>query len=387
MMKASKGSVVVETFKDRLRLRWRVAGKRYCLSLGLPDTQESRMLAQLKARQIELDAISGNFDTTLAKYKPQSLAEKPVNDAQPLTCAELFQQFMEYKAQFLHSRSLDRYKTTLKYLHQFYYREHEVRKLLAEQDANAIAESHAKQFNAWLQSKNAERARKERLILLSACWNWGRTKGIVETNPWLDLQKQVESAPKQPLKPFTPAEVKAILAAFKTHPQYKHYADFVEFLFLTGVRTTEAIALCWLHINSDLSSIWIGESISRGVRQSIPANKVRHIPLNDRIRLLLQTRKSENYLPGDLIFPSPEGLPIDDRNFRNRAWVKILELAGVEYRKPSNTRHTFICMCLSAGVNPAVVAQITGCDLQSLDRDYAEYIPSVPTLPDLFGNG
>ena len=73
MVKASKGSVVVESFKDRLRLRWRVAGKRYCLSLGLPDTQESRMLAQLKARQIELDAISGNFDTTLTKYKPQSL--------------------------------------------------------------------------------------------------------------------------------------------------------------------------------------------------------------------------------------------------------------------------------------------------------------------------
>jgi integrase len=383
MVKASKGSVVVETFKDRLRLRWRVAGKRYCLSLGLPDTQESRMLAQLKARQIELDAISGNFDTTLTKYKPQSLAEKPVNDAQPLTCAELFQQFMEYKAQSLHPRSLDRYKTTLKYLHQFYYREQEVRKLLAEQDANAIAESHAKQFNAWLQSKNAERARKERLILLSACWNWGITKGIVETNPWLDLQKQVESAPKQPRKPFTPAEVKAILAAFKTHPQYKHYADFVEFLFLTGVRTTEAIALRFNHISTDLSSIWIGESISRGVSQ---ASKARYIPLNDRIRLLLQSRQPENYLPDDLIFPSPEGLPIDDRNFRNRAWVKMLELAAVEYRKPSNTRHTFICMCLASGTNPAVVAQITGCDLQSLDRDYAEYIPSLSALPDLYGN-
>jgi integrase len=380
-MKASKGSVVVESFKDRLRLRWRVAGKRYCLSLGLPDTPESRMLAELKARQIELDTISGNFDPTLTKYKPQSLTEKPANDAQLLTCAELFQQFMEYKTQSLHPRSLDRYKTTLKYLHQFYYREGETRKLLAAQNAIAIAQSHAEQFNAWLKNKNAERARKERLILLNACWNWGRTKGFVETNPWQDLQKEVESAPKQPPKPFTSEEVKTILAAFKTHPQYKHYADFVEFLFLTGVRTTEAIALRWKHIKPDMSSMWIGESISRGVPQAI---KERSIPLNDRIRLLLQTRKPENHSPADLIFPSPEGLPIDDRNFRNRAWVKMLELAGVEYRKPSNTRHTFICMCLSAGTNPAVVAQITGCDLQSLDRDYAEYIPSVSTLPDVF---
>jgi integrase len=386
-MKASKGSVVVESFKDRLRLRWRVAGKRYCLSLGLPDTSESRMLAKLKARQIELDAISGNFDTTLTKYKPQSFNEKPANDAQPITCGELFQQFMEYKAQSLHIRSLERYKTTLKYLHQFYYREGETRKLLAEQDAIAIGQFYAAQFNTWLKSKNAERARKERLILLSACWSWGITKGVVETNPWQDLQKQVESAPKQPPKPFTQEEVKAILAAFKTHPQYKHYADFVEFLFLTGVRTTEAIALRHIHVSNDLSRIWIGESISRGVRQPIQASKARYIPLNDKIRLLLQTRKPENYLPDDLIFPSPERLPIDDRNFRNRAWVKMLELAGVEYRKPFNTRHTFICMCLAAGTNPAVVAQITGCDLQSLARDYTEYIPSLPTLPDLYGNG
>jgi integrase len=106
--------------------------------------------------------------------------------------------------------------------------------------------------------------------------------------------------------------------------------------------------------------------------------------LNDKIKALLKARRPENYYPDDLVFPSPDGLPIDDRNFRNRAWVKMLEIAGVQYRKPYNTRHTFICMCLAAGTNPATVAQMTGCDLQSLDRDYAEYIPSLSTLPDLF---
>jgi integrase len=384
MIKASKGTVVVENFKDRLRLRWRVTGRRYCLSLGLPDTKESRKLAEMKARQIELDVISGNFDTTLSKYKPQSLVESKPTSMNLITCGELFQQFMDYKAKFLHPRSLDRYKTTLKYLQQFYCRDGTHRRLIADQPAIDLGSAYSEQFNVWLKSRNAERARKEFLILLSACWAWGKAKGIIETNPWQDLQKQVRQAPKQPPKPFTQEEVRAILAAFKIHPQYKHYADFVEFMFLTGVRTAEAIGLRWQHINDDFSSIWIGESLSRGIRKSTKTNKARYIPLNDKIKALLKARRPENYYPDDLVFPSPDGLPIDDRNFRNRAWVKMLEIAGVEYRKPYNTRHTFVSMCLEAGMNPVVVASITGHDVQTLYRNYAGCVVSRPSVPELF---
>ncbi len=122
----------------------------------------------------------------------------------------------------------------------------------------------------------------------------------METNPWQDLQKQVREAPKQPPKPFTKDEVRAILAAFKTHLQYKHYADFVEFMFLTGVRTAEAIGLRWQHISEDFASVWIGESLSRGVRKSTKTNKARYIPLNDKLKTLLKARIPEDYQPDDL---------------------------------------------------------------------------------------
>jgi integrase len=61
----AKGKVAVEIFKDRLRLRWGYAGKRFCLYIGLPDTRVNRMAAEAKASQIELDIASGNFDSTL----------------------------------------------------------------------------------------------------------------------------------------------------------------------------------------------------------------------------------------------------------------------------------------------------------------------------------
>ncbi|BAY20270.1 phage integrase family protein [Calothrix sp. NIES-2100] len=67
--KALKGNVQVISSNNRLQLRFSFAGKRHYLSMGLPDTIVNRKAAEAKARQIELDILSGNFDPTLAKYK------------------------------------------------------------------------------------------------------------------------------------------------------------------------------------------------------------------------------------------------------------------------------------------------------------------------------
>lgn len=69
MVRASKGEVKVIVSNDRLQLRFSYAGDRYYLSIGLRDNATNSKVAESKARQIELDMISDNFDTTLAKYK------------------------------------------------------------------------------------------------------------------------------------------------------------------------------------------------------------------------------------------------------------------------------------------------------------------------------
>jgi integrase len=66
--RTKKGSVALENLEDRgLRLRWSHAGKRYCLALGLPDNKLNRTMPLVKARQIEGDMATGNFDPTLKK--------------------------------------------------------------------------------------------------------------------------------------------------------------------------------------------------------------------------------------------------------------------------------------------------------------------------------
>jgi integrase len=63
--KASKGTVQIKNSNERLQLVFSYTGKRHYLSTGFTDTPANRKLAEMKARQIELDILSGNFDPTL----------------------------------------------------------------------------------------------------------------------------------------------------------------------------------------------------------------------------------------------------------------------------------------------------------------------------------
>ncbi|WP_242056684.1 MULTISPECIES: Arm DNA-binding domain-containing protein [unclassified Nostoc] len=53
--KEPKGSVSIIDSNSRLQLRFRYGGKRYYLSLGLPDTKINRKAAERQKNQIELD--------------------------------------------------------------------------------------------------------------------------------------------------------------------------------------------------------------------------------------------------------------------------------------------------------------------------------------------
>jgi integrase len=104
--KASKGSVQIKTSNGRLQLVFSHAGKRHYLSLGFSDTPTHRKLAEAKARQLELDILSGHFDHTLERYKPQVVLSVATPDITPqitpqitpkVSLAELWEGFVEYK--------------------------------------------------------------------------------------------------------------------------------------------------------------------------------------------------------------------------------------------------------------------------------------------------
>ncbi|OWY64724.1 hypothetical protein B7486_45670 [cyanobacterium TDX16] len=361
--KAPKGTVSVESCRGRLRIRFRIGGIQKTLAVNLDDTKENRIRSALIARQIEVDLLGSTFDHTLEKYRPSP--QKPPL-VQNITVAALFEQFIDSKVEDVAASTLSKYKSTLGHL-----RKHSIANKLVP----TIGVDAAKEFATYLKSKLSERVYKERLGLLTSCWNWAKQP----LNPWKLVQQRVRIAPRRRPLPFTREEVKAIIKAFNEDRYYHHYAAFVEFLFLTGVRTGEARALRWGSIGND--AIWIGESISKGQRKSTKTNRDRYIPINDRLRSLLD--RIADSMPDSLVFSSPTGLPIDEHNFANRAWRKVLAKLAIPYRRPYLTRSTFISHALESGMSPVSIATLTGHAVRVLYESYVGIVTK-PQIPDLF---
>jgi len=173
LKKASKGTVVVENFRDRLRLRWRVSGERYSLSLGLEDTQENRKLAEAKAKQIESDIAFERFDVTLAKYKPQITTKyASVHETRPtqprMTISQLFAAFTEHKTKTVSPRTIkQKYEVVSKYLASHFD---------PKKSAEFVTLENAEGFVEYLQQSMSAATIKIYVCLLNACWEWGRTK-------------------------------------------------------------------------------------------------------------------------------------------------------------------------------------------------------------------
>ncbi len=109
--KSPKGSVGVETYRERLRLpRQMFGGKQKYLALELPDTDLNRKMAEAKAKLIESDIALERFDYTLAKYgKPKAPTLTVVEAVKPkakpeLDLAQLWERYKEVRTASLSRR-------------------------------------------------------------------------------------------------------------------------------------------------------------------------------------------------------------------------------------------------------------------------------------------
>jgi integrase len=189
------------------------------------------------------------------------------------------------------------------------------------------------------------------------------------------IAARFKSIPVQPVAAFTKDEAKKIIEGFRSSRYYSHYADFVAFRLGMGVRCGESSALKWKHISADFSSVWIGESFSRGVTGTTKTKKARTVNLSPSVSAMLRARRDRlNPVSEDeLVFKSPEGLPIDNRNFCRRAGKTVLAEVGVKYRKPYNTRKTAITLSLKGGASYIEVAA-AGHDPQTMHKYYSDVI-------------
>lgn len=367
--KASKGSVQVITSNGRLQLRFRYAGERRYLSLGLPEDRDNRLAAEMKARQIELDILSGNFDESLNKYRisvASKVTTEPSQSQAILLLSELWEQYTEYrKPQIAETTLRIQYAAVASHIDKL----PSALQTISKENAGKIRDFYLKKLTAG--------TTKRTITQISACCNWAVDSNSIAENPFRDIASKI-TVPKSKrskhdddhyddIDPFTIDECNAIIEGFEKHPVYNYYAPFVKFLFWTGCRTGEAIGLKWKHVSSDFSTITFCQSVSSRlkIRKCTKNEIVRHFPCNPRLQALLRSIKPEGVNPESPVFPAKRGGTINYGSFTENAWkggrqrkgqtpkdgivTKLVKEGKVQrYRKQYNTRHTFITLCLES---------------------------------------
>lgn len=173
--------------------------------------------------------------------------------------------------------------------------------------------------------------------------------------------------------PFDKSEVLRILQHLDA-PMANHMV----FAFWTGLRTGETIALRTNDIDFENDRICVRRSLSRGLLKGTKTDKERWVQLLPPAKEAMLAQIKLLGAPDGWVFPNPFTRKrwANDSKITKR-WKNALEKAGVRYRRPYQTRHTFASMMLSAGENVMYVAgQLGHVDWSMVVRVYGHWAPS-----------
>ncbi|BAZ01128.1 integrase family protein [Tolypothrix tenuis PCC 7101] len=359
-----KGSVSIINSNGRIQLRFHYAGKRHYLSTGWLDTPASRKLAKLKAAEIEKDILYEQLDETLAKYKPASSLSTvtpvtPIQKPKP-HLDELWDKYSEFKKPQISPST---------YAKDFAKHRNHIAKLPTRSldEASAIRDH--------LLSNLTPDAAKRCLTQLKACCNWAMDEGLIDTNPFASMKIKVPkgTSEEQDVNPFTKEERDLIIRTFASDRYYSHYTNYVRFLFFTGCRPSEAVALKWRNITNSVIQFRESVVVSEDglvLKEGLKTQRKRDFPINAEVKAILDEIRPEGDNSESLVFISPKGKFIDHHNFANRAWKSILDKCNVPYRKSYQTRHTFISLCVEAHINSTAIGRWTGTSAKMIDNHY-----------------
>lgn len=258
----------------------------------------------------------------------------------------------------------------------------------SNKDAEKIVYTHLTRYKKKILNKDD--------VLLFLDWlQKDRNLSSSSVDRYLDVLKTIHPVFKQvhvkvEIKPnpkaFTQEEVKQICNWF----QDNRYYPYVRFLFLTGCRISEAIGLRWQYVDLDQRVICFHETLARSdgysakrVVKTTKRNIIRYFPISGGLLDLFSGL--ERGAPDSLVF-LVNGRCINDKNFRNREWVRCLTECQIPYRKPSATRHTFISHYLERTKDAVKCAALTHGSkrgVQTIFEHYASLINQVE-VPDLY---
>ena len=195
-IKNQKGTVSVENYRGRIRLRWRYQAKRYSLSLTAYSKQ-NLFQARILALEIEQDILTNMFDFTLIKY-----GGKDANsNKKSKSIVAYFEDWVSFYKQ-MDCEKHTNYNSTRNMLRKW---------------GKITQENIVKKFNA---ETFCSKTYNRRLTILKNFINWLIEQNVWTFNPLLSVNNKKNKIIKHPNRtPFTEEEIYKILSATNTDIQ------------------------------------------------------------------------------------------------------------------------------------------------------------------------
>ena len=184
----------------------------------------------------------------------------------------------------------------------------------------------------------------------------------------------VKNLKKPPLRvePFTPDELLRIFAA--TEGQQR---TFYITLAFTGLRPSEALALCWdRHLDFERELIFIRQQLVDGeVSENLKTERsLRDVRMFRPVKIALASLTLQNWLRSEFVFRNRFGKPLTEAWQGDAPWRQTVARAGVPYRVLYNLRHSYTTLMLMAGKPIQWIAhQLGHVGVKKIDEVYGRW--------------
>jgi len=212
--------------------------------------------------------------------------------------------------------------------------------------------------------------------------------GLIGVNPCdgIDAPQPVDKE----MKILSPNDVSKFFTAAQEAPWPCYYLFYT--MLFTGLRRSEALGLPWRHLDLDLCTLKVRQTLHRlsGGKYVIQPPKThkgwRQIDMPPSLALLLREYRSEvetqRLLLGkpltdkDFVFAHADGSPLDPSTVTH-IFARVVRKSGLELRL-HDLRHSFASVMLAAGVNVKVISQSLGHANIGITLDtYAHLLPGM----------
>lgn len=236
-------------------------------------------------------------------------------------------------------------------------------------------------MKVWIQSRTTTlKTIRNQLSFLRSALDEAVTDGVLQLNPVSLVTASRYQSDKSTadsdyiVDPLSPAEVDALLSSAGN----KQWENLFMFAIQTGLRSSELCALRWRDIDFIGKTAHVQNASVVGVIKGTKTKAgTRKVELNDVAMAVLANQKTFTFMKDATIFEDPKtNKPWASADaIRKKAWVPTLRKAGIRYRNPYQTRHTFATRHISQGANLFWLAgQMGHKGPEMLFRHYGSYL-------------